>query len=112
MSMSTKEAWGMDSIQIRFCKKKKKRSLNTQGESEHKENELKYVKCLNSFKDGLATYPRSLTQLGCQLICNYINSKYHYWISTSMDVIKILNLLPTHSHHYFIHPIWKPHLWK
>jgi hypothetical protein len=29
-----------------------------------------------------------------------------------MDVIKILNLLPTHSHHYFIHPIWKPHLWK
>jgi len=32
---------------------KKEKSLNTQGESEHKENKLKYVKGLDSFMMGL-----------------------------------------------------------
>jgi hypothetical protein len=49
--MSTKEAWGMDSIQRRFCQKKT--CLNTQGMNEHKENEFKYVKGLDSFNMGL-----------------------------------------------------------
>ncbi len=44
MLKSSKESWGfIDFTQRKFYRKKKEmRSLNTQGKSEHKENELKY----------------------------------------------------------------------
>jgi hypothetical protein len=52
---SNKESWGFIYFtQRKFCKEKKEmRSLNTQGKSEHKENELKSIKILCISKIGL-----------------------------------------------------------
>jgi len=56
----------IDFTQRKFWKEKKEmRSLNTQGKSEHKENELKSIKILYISKIGLQTDPNSLAQVRC-----------------------------------------------
>jgi hypothetical protein len=55
MLKSNKESWGfIDFTQRKFCREKKEmRSLNKQGENEHKANELKSIKFLYISKIGL-----------------------------------------------------------
>jgi len=49
--VNNKEAWGMDSTQRKFCKKKGKIEAQMHWKrNEHDENEFKFIKGLSSFK--------------------------------------------------------------